>query len=39
MARRWRDKFGEAGSGVRQAVVEQSSFRVHLALARIFHQF
>ena len=33
MPRRWRDKFGEAASGVRQAVVEQSSFRVHLAVA------
>jgi len=35
MARRWRDKFGEAGRGVRQAVVEQSSFRVHLAAAAL----
>ncbi len=33
MARRWRDKFGDAGRGVVQAVVEQSSFRVHLAVA------
>ena len=33
MARRWRDKFREAGSGVRQAVAEQSSFRVHIAAA------
>jgi diacylglycerol kinase len=33
MPRRWRDKFGEAASGVRQAIAEQSSFRVHIAAA------
>ena len=33
MARRWRDKFAEAASGVRQAAAEQSSFRVHFAAA------
>ena len=35
MARRWRDKFAEAGRGVRQAAAEQSSFRVHLAAAAL----
>jgi diacylglycerol kinase (ATP) len=35
MARRWRDKFTDAGRGVARAVAEQSSFRVHLAIAAL----